>query len=205
MTMATHDPRIDAYIEKSADFAKPILLHLRQLVHDTCPDVEEAWKWSFPVFMYKGAILCNMAAFKQHCSFGFWKTAIMPDPDGIFTEQENNGMGSVGKITSLKDLPKDAILKKYIKAAMKLNEDGIKVAKPKTTEKKEIETPADLAQALKANKAAKATYDAFSYTNKKEYVEWITEAKTEATRSKRLTQAVEWMAEGKIRHWKYQG
>lgn len=200
--MSNRNPKIDAYIENAADFAKPVLEHLRELVHKTCPDVEEAWKWSFPNFMYKGTLLCNMAAFKQHCAFGFWKTALMPDPDHIFGEEE--GMGSLGKIRSLKDLPKDAILKKYIKAAMQLNEEGTKVQKKPKAEKTELVTPDDLLEALKANKAAKTTYDAFSYSNKKDYVEWITEAKTDVTRTKRLTQAIAWMAEGKTRHWKYQ-
>lgn len=202
--MTSRSRKIDAYIDNAADFAKPVLMHLRELVHQACPDVEEGWKWSFPHFMYKGAILCSMAAFKQHCSFGFWKSSLMADPDHIFAEEERNGMGHLGKIATLKDLPKDAVLKKYIKAAMQLNEEGAKVQKKPAPDKKELVTPDDLLQALKANKAAKLTYDAFSYTNKKDYVEWITEAKTEATRLKRLTQAIEWMAEGKTRHWKYQ-
>jgi uncharacterized protein YdeI (YjbR/CyaY-like superfamily) len=202
--MTHRSAKIDAYIDNAAEFARPVLNHLRELVHNTCPDVEEGWKWSFPHFMYQGAILCSMAAFKQHCSFGFWKSSLMPDPDHIFAEEERDGMGHLGKIYSLKDLPKDAILKKYIKAAMQLNEEGIKVQKKPKAEKAELETPDDLLQALKANKAAKLTYDAFSYSNKKDYVEWITEAKTEATRTKRLIQAIEWMAEGKTRHWKYQ-
>jgi len=202
--MTNRSPKIDAYIDNAADFAKPVLNHLRELVHQACPDVEEGWKWSFPHFMYKGAILCSMAAFKQHCSFGFWKSSLMPDPDHIFAEEERNGMGHLGKIYSLKDLPKDAVLKKYIQAAMQLNEEGAKVQKKPAADKKELVTPDDLLQALKANKAAKLTYDAFSYTNKKDYIEWITEAKTEATRLKRLTQAIEWLAEGKARHWKYQ-
>ena len=202
--MKNRDPRIEAHIDTAADFAKPVLIHLRELIHKTCPDVEETWKWSFPNFMYQGAIICSMAAFKQHCSFGFWKSSLMPDPDGIMKEVAAGGMGNLGKITSLKDLPKDAILKKYIKAAMQLNEEGIKVQKKPAPEKKELVTPDDLLKALKANKAAKITYDAFSYTNKKEYVMWISEAKTDATRNKRLAQAVEWMAAGKTRNWKYQ-
>ncbi len=202
--MTNRDPKIDAYIDNAADFAKPVLNHLRELIHKTCPDVEEAWKWSFPNFMYKGAILCSMAAFQQHCSFGFWKSTLMPDPDGILKEVAAGGMGNLGKITSLKDLPKDAILKKYIKAAMQLNEEGVKVTKKPAAEKKDLVTPDDLLKALKANKAAKITYDGFSYSNKKEYVAWITEAKTDATRNKRLAQAIEWMAEGKTRNWKYQ-
>lgn len=202
--MAVPDSRIDAYIEKSADFAKPILNHLREVIHATSADIEEGWKWSFPNFMYKGKILCSLAAFKNHCSFGFWNASLMPDPDNLFTEQERDGMGHFGKITTLKDLPKDSVLKKYIKAAMQLTDEGAKMPKKPKAEKAELEVPDYLLKALKQNKEAKAVFDAFSYSNKKDYVEWITEAKTKATRDKRMSQAIEWMAEGKTRHWKYQ-
>jgi uncharacterized protein YdeI (YjbR/CyaY-like superfamily) len=200
------DPRIDAYIAKSADFAKPILTHLRQVIHAACPEVEETWKWSFPNFLYKGEILCSMAAFKQHCSFGFWKASLMQDVDNILTITDREAMGHLGKIQGLKDLPKDTVLKKYIKAAMKLTDAGAKLPpKKKVTdrEKSQLEVPADFAKELKKSKSAVKTFEAFSYTNKKEYIEWFNEAKTEATRNKRIAQAVEWIAEGKIRHWKY--
>lgn len=204
--MTTTDPRIDAYISKAPDFAKPILIHLRNLLHTACPEIEETWKWSFPVFVYKGAILCNMAAFKAHCSFGFWKAALLQDSESVLTIKDRDGMGHLGKITTLKDLPNDAVLKKYIKAAMRLNEAGIKVQpKSKVTEKEkqEFAIPVYFTKALKSNKAAKTVFDAFSYSNKKDYVEWFEEAKTDATRDKRIVQAIEWIAEGKSRHWKY--
>ena len=204
--MAHHDPRVDAYIEKSADFAKPILEHLRELIHTACPDVEEAWKWSFPCFIYHGAIMCNMAAFKEHASFGFWKASIMDDTDKILNVGEGkDGMGHLNKLYSLKDLPKDAVLKKYIKAAMKLNEAGVKITRPKPTEKdkKELKTPDYLTKELKKNKQAEKVFNDFSYSNKKEYIDWFEEAKTDATRDKRLAQAIEWIAEGKSRNWKY--
>ena len=202
--MVLRDPKVDEYVNNSADFAKPILVHLRKLVHTTCPDVEETWKWSFPNFTYKGAILCSMAAFKQHCSFGFWKASLMDDPDGILLAQGDSGMGSLGKITNLKDLPKDAILKKYIKSAMRLNEEGIKKAPTvKPIEKKEITTPSYFVDALADNPDAKAVFDTFSYSNRKEYIEWFEDAKTEVTRDKRVAQAIEWIAEGKTRNWKY--
>ena len=114
--MGKKDPRIDAYIAKCADFAKPIMNHLRELIHTTCPDIEEGWKWSFPHFMYKGATMCHMAAFKQHAVFGFWKASLMEDVDNVMTVTDRESMGHLGKLTGLKDLPKDAILKKYIKA-----------------------------------------------------------------------------------------
>ena len=203
--MSKYDPRVDAYIAKAADFAQPILTHVRELVHTACPDVEETWKWSFPCFMYNGGMLCNLAAFKAHCSFGFWKASIMADPDNIFVNNGKEGMGHIGKITTLKDLPKDAILKKYIKAAAKLNDEGIKVARPKPTEKekKELVTPAYFTTALNKNKKAKEVFNAFSYSHRKEYIQWMEEAKTDATRDKRVAQAIEWIQDGKDRNWKY--
>ncbi len=204
--MSTYDPRIDDYIAKSAAFAQPILTHLRELIHETCPDVEEIWKWSFPNFEYKGSTLCSMAAFKQHCSFGFWKASLIPDPDNILQLAEKAAMGQLSKISSLKDLPKDSILKKYLRAAMKLNEEGVKSkAKKKVTseDKSALTTPADFAALLKKKKEASEVFNDFSYSNKKDYILWFEEAKTEATRSKRMEQALEWIAEGKSRHWKY--
>jgi len=205
--MSTHSPKTDAYITKAQPFAQPILNHLRELVHATCPDVEETWKWSFPHFDYKGSTLCSMAAFKQHCAFGFWKASLMADTDNVLEIKDREAMGHLGRITSLKDLPKDSILKKYIKAAMKLNEEGVKMpARSKATEedKKALTTPPDFAALLKKNKEAATVFKNFSYSNKKDYIEWFTEAKTEATRNKRMEQALEWIAEGKSRHWKYQ-
>jgi len=199
--MAKKDARIDAYIRESADFAKPILRHLRELVHKTCPDVEETMKWSFPHFDYKG-IMCSMAAFKQHCAFGFWKTTLMKDAEKMLNNR-SEAMGSLGKITSLKDLPADKIIMGYIKEAMKLNEGDVKIVKPKPAGKKELVVPKYFTDAVKKNEKAFATFEGFSYSNKKEYIDWITEAKTEETRKKRLIQATEWMAEGKIRNWKY--
>jgi uncharacterized protein YdeI (YjbR/CyaY-like superfamily) len=206
IVMAKTDQRIDAYIAKVANFAKPIMNHLRGLIHSACPDVEETWKWSFPHFMYKGEILCSMAAFREHCTFGFWKASLMEDVDKVLEIKDREAMGHLGKITSLKDLPKDAVLKKYVKAAMKLTDDGVKLppkVKASEKEKKELKTPEDLARELKKNKKAGKVFNDFSYTNKKEYIIWLEEAKTDATREKRLVQAVEWMAEGKVRNWKY--
>jgi uncharacterized protein YdeI (YjbR/CyaY-like superfamily) len=201
--MGTKDPRVDAYIEKSADFAKPILLHLRELVHTACPEVEETMKWSFPHFDYKG-VLCSMASFKAHCAFGFWKGELLSETMG--DNQSREAMGHLGRISGLSDLPKDRQMIKYIKEAVKLNDAGVKApnrSKPKS-EKKELVVPDYFMAALKKNKKALATFNGFTYSSRKEYVEWVTEAKTEATREKRLAQAVEWMAEGKVRHWKYQ-
>jgi uncharacterized protein YdeI (YjbR/CyaY-like superfamily) len=197
--MPNTDPRVDAYIEKSADFAKPILQHLRKLVHDACPDVVETWKWSFPCFDHKG-MMCHMASFKQHCTFGFWKQSLM---ESDILPKETTAMGSFGRITSLQDLPPDAAIKKLIKQAMKLNEAGVKVAKPKLV-KKDVVVPDVLLEALARNGKAAETFNNFPPGAKREYADWITDAKTDATREKRLANTIEWLAEGKKRHWKYE-
>ena len=200
--MPTTDPFVDAYIEKSNDFAKPILKHIRALVHDVCPEVVETKKWSFPHFDYKGEMMCSMAGFKEHCAFNFWKQSLL---DQTAFPAEKTAMGSFGRIKSLDDLPDAKTMKKLIGDAMKLNDDGIKVAKPKPTgEKNELVVPDVLLEALATNDAAADTFNNFPYSKKKDYVEWITEAKTDATREKRLATTIEWLAEGKSRHWKYQ-
>lgn len=199
------DSRIDAYIERAAPFAQPILQHVRELVHEACPGVEETMKWSMPTFMHAGGILCGMAAFKQHASFGYWKHALVVGEGGHADGKPRDGMGSYGKMTSLKDLPPKKMLLAHIRKAMKLNEDGVKApATRKSAPKPPPEAPLDLVAALQGNKAAKAAYDAFPPGCKREYVEWIVEAKREETRARRLAQAVEWMAEGKRRNWKYE-
>jgi uncharacterized protein YdeI (YjbR/CyaY-like superfamily) len=205
--MGTKDPRVDAYIAKSAEFAKPILTHLREMIHKTCPTVEETMKWSFPHFMYKGPadrssrVLCSMASFKQHCAFGFWYA---DTGDSSLEAETGPAMGQYGRITGLGDLPKDKVLAQQIKDAVKLHDAGVKPrATPRSTEKKELEIPEYFSAALKKNKKALATFDGFNYSNKKEYVEWVAEAKTDETRKKRLETAIEWMAEGKVRNWKY--
>ncbi len=203
--MGKREKAMDAYIAKSADFAKPILNHLRELVHKTCPDVEEKMKWSMPHFDYKGEMMCGMAAFKQHASFGFWKAALMKDPVLIESAKTEVAMGHLGKITSLKDLPSDKKLAAWIKEAMALNDKGIKVpSKAKSAEKKELVVPDYFMKALAKNKKAQKVWDAFAYSHKKEYLQWITEAKTEATRESRMATTLEWVAEGKGRNWKYE-
>jgi uncharacterized protein YdeI (YjbR/CyaY-like superfamily) len=199
--MPKTDPFVDQYIDNAQDFAKPILRHIRKLVHEACPEVVETKKWSFPHFDYKG-IMCSMASFKEHCAFGFWKQSLL---EASAFPAEKTAMGSFGRITSLKDLPSDRVMKKLIKDAMKLNEEGVKVErKAMTSEKKELVIPPLLAEALAMNVASAETFNNFTYSKKKEYVEWIAEAKTEATREKRLATTIEWLAEGKSRNWKYQ-
>jgi uncharacterized protein YdeI (YjbR/CyaY-like superfamily) len=197
--MGKRDDRVDAYIARSAEFAGPVLEHLRDIVHAACPEVEETMKWSFPHFQYKG-MLCSMAAFKEHCSFGFWKSSLVLEKG---REGVEDGAGQFGRITALKDLPSKKILSGYIKEAMKLNDAGVKPVRARPKKPAEVVVPEDLSSALHKNKKAAAVFEKFSPSNKREYIEWITEAKTEATRTRRLQTAIEWMAEGKPRNWKY--
>nr|WP_295383317.1 YdeI/OmpD-associated family protein [Pseudoxanthomonas sp.] len=198
--MGQHDPRIDAYIAKSAEFARPILEKLRAIVHEACPQVEETLKWGMPTFLYAGGILCGMAAFKQHASFGFWKHALVVG-EGV----PRDGMGSFGKMTRLADIPPKKQLLPLIRKAMKLNEDGVKSAGPRkqAAPRPAPELPADFQAALKKQRKALATFEAFSPSHRREYVEWVTGAKREETRQRRIAQSVEWLAEGKPRNWKY--
>ena len=202
--MPSTDARIDAYIAKSADFAKPILTHLRKLVHKACPETTETIKWGMPFFETSGSILCNIAAFKEHCSFGLWNAPLLKDPEGILQVKDRNAMGHFDRITSVKDLPADKIIIAYLKEAASLNAQGVKKPVAKKAPKPELTVPKELQTALNKNKKAKATFDAFSPSHRREYIEWITEAKTDATKEKRVATAIEWLAEGKQRMWKYQ-
>ncbi|MUV14431.1 YdeI/OmpD-associated family protein [Noviluteimonas gilva] len=195
----TTDPRIDAYIARQADFARPILEHVRAVVHEACPQVEETIKWSMPTFVYGGGILCGMAAFKQHASFGYWKHALV-----VGEGEPRDGMGSYGKLTSLKELPPKKTLIAHIRKAMQLNLEKAPPTRKASAPKPPPEVPTDLAAALKKNAKARKHYEAFPPGAQREYVEWITDAKREETRASRLAQAVEWIAEGKRRNWKYE-
>ena len=201
--MEQYDSRVDAYIAKAAPFAKPILEHLRQLVHQASPLLTETIKWGFPFFDYKGSV-CQMAAFKEHIGFGFWKQRELNDP-GKLIKEEDGTAGSFGKITSLNDLPADEILIDFVHQAIRLNEAGNKkpAVKKETTPKAAIEMPVDFADLLAANPKALETYQKFSPSHKREYLEWIVDAKTDATRQKRMKTAIEQISEGKSRHWKY--
>lgn len=190
------DPRIDAYIAKAPEFAKPILIHLRRLAHQACPQVEETVKWRMPFFSHKG-ILFGMAAFKQHCAIHFWKGKLI-----LEDASQQDGFGNLGKITSLSELPNKKTLLQYIKKAVALNDSGVKKAAVAPA-KKRLLVPAYFREAIRRNKKAQANFDKFSYSHKKEYVTWITEAKREETREKRIKTALQWLARGKPRNWKY--
>ena len=194
---------IDHYIDKSADFAKPILLHLRELVHTTCPMVEEKIKWGFPHFDYKGEMMCSMAAFKQHAVFGFWKATLMKDPALVEIAKSEVAMGHLGKITSLKDLPSDKKIMAYIKEAMLLNEQGIKIVKAKPTTKKAVVLPDYFSDELQENKQAKSFFNTLSPSGQKEYTNWLEDAKTEVTRAKRMATTMANLIECKPHNWQY--
>jgi uncharacterized protein YdeI (YjbR/CyaY-like superfamily) len=192
--MGKRDPRVDAYIASAAPFAQPILAHFRSIVHSACPEVIEAIKWGNVSFEHQG-LMCGMAAFKNHCIISFWKASLLNDDAASIRQQ----------VESLKDLPNDKTLTRLIKQAAKLNEGGVAVERPPRpkTPAKPIKVPDYFLRAIRANKKAQVTFEAFSPSHKKEYVEWITEAKTDETRERRIETAIEWMAEGKPRNWKY--
>ena len=196
--MPKGDPRVDAYIAKQRDFARPILTYLREVIHEGCPECEETLKWSSPTFLYHG-MLCGFAGFKAHVVFGFWKHELVLGPNA----SRERAAGSFGRLTSIGDLQPRPQLLGFVRKAMKLNEKGVKTPRERKGPKKAIPMPTDLRNALAKNKKAKAAYDAFSPSHKREYLEWITDAKAEETRQRRLAQAIEWMAEGKPRNWKY--
>jgi uncharacterized protein YdeI (YjbR/CyaY-like superfamily) len=196
--MGKKDARVDQYIAKSRDFAKPILRHLRSVVHATVPDVEETLKWSSPTFMHQG-MLCGFASFKEHCTFGFWKHDLVMDG-----QERGDAMGSFGRLTSLADLPPDRVLVDLIRKAARLNEEGIKVTRKVVGPAKPLRVPPFFRTALNKSPRAAKTFDAFSTSKRNEYVEWISEAKTDGTRDKRVKTSIEWLAQGKPRNWKYE-
>ncbi len=194
----TRDPRVDAYIARAAPFAQPILGHLRDVVHRACPDIEEAIKWSMPMFLYNGKIIANMAGFKAHASFGTWKR------EAGSTADTPDGMGQLGKMASLADLPPDDDIIDRVRRAVAAVEAGGKIRKP-AAPKPPPAVPDDLRAALDAVPAAAAAFDGFPPSARREYSDWVTEAKHPETRARRLAQTVELCAEGKRRHWKMAG
>jgi uncharacterized protein YdeI (YjbR/CyaY-like superfamily) len=203
------NPKVDAYIAKTRPFAQPILAHLRALVHKGRPGAEEAIKWSRPFFLYRGVILCFIAAFKEHCSFGFWDQKIraqMRSANG----PGKDGMGSLGKITRMEDLLSDKQMLGWIREAADLVDSGNYTspiaARSRVTNAKKLafKMSGPFQAALRKNAKAGAVFAAFSPSAKREYVEWIAEAKRPETRDKRIATAMEWIAEGKQRNWKYQ-
>jgi len=202
--MPTIDKRIDDYITKAQPFAQPILIKIRALVHKACPEATETIKWGFPVFEYKG-ILCGFASFKAHCAFNLWKYKLIKDTHGLIEKGDRDGMGIFGKITSLKDLPSDKIFCDYLKQAILLNEQGIKApAPPRNKINPPLIVPDEFKKALQKNIAAKLAFEEFSYSHKKEFVEYINEAKREETKLSRIEKSIEKLAEGKSHNWKYE-
>ncbi len=194
--MAKKDPRVDAYIKRAALFARPILKHLRKVAHIGCPDVKETIKWQSPFFEHKG-IICFMAAFKQHCVFGFWKGSL------LFGDKNKGAMGHFGRITSISDLPDQKILIGFVRKAAELNEAGVKKSRQQPRGKQKVNVPSELKVGLQKNPKARKTFEDFSYSHKKEYVDWVAGAKRDETRKRRLQTAIQWLAQGKPQNWKY--
>jgi hypothetical protein len=201
--MSTRSPQVDAYIANSSGFAQPILTKIRHLFHKACPDVEETIKWRCPHFEYRG-LLGSMAAFQQHVGFGFSKGSLMSDPQGLLRGVGQTTMHAL-KVRTFENLPPDKVLLAYIKEAVRLNEEGIKPPSraKKAAKKKPIRTPSYFLAALRKHPKALATFEAFSPSHKREYIEWITEAKQEETRQRRIATALDWLTQGKPRNWKY--
>jgi uncharacterized protein YdeI (YjbR/CyaY-like superfamily) len=200
--MGEKDARVDAYIVKSPDFARPILAYLRAVVHEGCPDLSETMKWSTPTFDYHG-ILCSMAAFKQHCVFGFWKAPLLTLDGKPLVKTMESAAGQFGKLSAITDLPAKSKLLKLVKDAARLNESGVTVERAPRAAAKPVQVPSDLTRALQKNARARAAFAAFSPSHRREYVEWLVEAKTAETRKRRLDTAIGWIGEGKPRNWKY--
>lgn len=197
------DPRVDAFIEKSAEFAKPILIELRSLVHDAHPDIEETWKWSFPNFTYRGKIICSMSAFKQHCSFGFWLAAHLPDPYQILEKVGKTSMGSLGKITHVSQLPERGVLIDYIRTAIELSMTVVNSPQKNQATEKWKKSSLDFPELFSDFEKQANSFDALSVSKRKEYISWIEEAKTEQTKRKRIQTMMENLLENKSLHWKY--
>lgn len=202
--MSKFNPQFDEYITKSADFAKPIMEYLRQIIHETCPEVEEIIKWGNPHFDYKGDMMCILAGYKHHCSFSLYKAELMSDKKIIESVKAGQKMGYMDKIKSLSDLPAKETLVAYIKEAMVLNENGVKKEKTVSEKPKVIEVPDYFNEVLIANPLVKEIFESKSASFRKDYLVWIIDAKTEATRQKRIEQSLEWIAEGKGRFWQYE-
>jgi uncharacterized protein YdeI (YjbR/CyaY-like superfamily) len=201
MSMRSRSAEVDDYIARAAGFARPILKRIRRLFHQACPDIQETIKWGFPHFEYKG-VVASMAAFKHHAAFGFWKSKLLAGADGLFAD-EGASASRMSKLTSVSQLPADDVFLTFIREAVALNERGTRLPRKPPRRKPELVVPADLALGLKKNKKARDTFEGFSPSHRREYVEWITEAKQDETRLKRLATTLEWLAEGKPRNWKY--
>ena len=202
--MPKRDPRVDAYIANSAEFARPVLEHFRSIVEDACPDAQETVKWGRPSWQYAGALMCSMAAFKQHCTFNFWKAPLLTFGGKAV------GFGKDAQfahITAVAELPNRSALVRLVRQAAKLNADGVKESVMSSgvrrQARKPLPIPADLKRALTTHPKARATFEGFPPSHRREYIEWITEAKREETRAQRLRQTVQWLDEGKPRNWKY--
>ncbi len=200
------NPAVDAYIANAGDFARPILRRVRALMHKACPGIEETIKWGVPHFEYQG-IVGNIAAFKRHAAFGFWSRKLLKkrlgkDSRKMFPPSGDSSMGG-RRIRTLAEMPPDALILRTIRAAVALNEAGLKPAREQRR-KPPVKPPPYLVAALKKNPRARAAFQRLTPAQQREYVEWLTDAKREATRERRLATTIEWLALGRQRNWKYQ-
>lgn len=192
----SREPRIDAYIAKARPFARPILEKIRERIHAVMPEVEEAMKWSHPTYCKDGKIVLGTAAFKEHAAVNFWRGQEL----GLDTR--DGAMGQLGKLTSVEDLPKD--LDRMIARAAELSTRAPKPRKTKHEPRPQPVMHPEFAASLERAPKARASLEAFSPSAQREYLEWIAEAKQDATRQKRIASAVEWLSQGKRRNWKYE-
>jgi hypothetical protein len=203
-----HNAQVTAYAAAMPAYAQPIFAHLRALIHTTCPDTDEAIKWSIPHFERDGDYLCIFAASPGHASFTFYKQQLMSDP----RLRDNLNLPAIkrfmGRLTSLSDLPDDATLAAMLQEAADLNARGVRLPDRAPKTPPVIDMPSAVATAvataLAANPAAQAVWDAKSAAWRKDYLVWITAAKTDPTRDARIAEALDWIADGKARFWKYQ-
>lgn len=199
------NPKVDVYLENSAEFARPILTRIRAMVGQICPEAKEDFKWSFPFFTYKGGNLCHMAAFKKHCAFGFWFAPLMDDPAGIFVKRETQeAMGDLGKITEIRQLPTAEVLRPYLIQAMMLIEEGAKLPKAPKAKPEPLTIPDEFQKAMLEKPQVEFQFSKMTPGKQREYVQWIYSAKTDKTRQSRLETALDWIAEGKSMTWKYE-
>lgn len=202
--MKQTNPKIDTYIAKAADFAKPILFHLRELIHDACPEVDEEIKWALPHFSYKGATLCTLGAYKAHISFSLFNADQLKDPRMKESVKAGKKFGYMDKIRTLSELPSEKILTGYLKEIIAINASGVKKPTPSKKEQVPVEVPAFFFERLNKHPKAKKVFESKSPSFRKEYAKWLNDAKTDATRETRATQSIEWISEGKGRFWQYE-
>ena len=198
--MKRRSSEVDRYIRSSAVFARPVLRRLRTFFHRADPRISETIKWGVPHFEYQG-ILGSMAAFRKHVSVGFWKGGMIGDEAGVFESAGNRKMTML-RMRDVADVPSADLMLVYIRRAVALNERGMRIPARKRTAVR-VAIPSFFSNALRANRKASDVFSRLSRSHQREYVDWLTEAKREETRQRRMATAIKWLSEGKPRNWKY--